>query len=62
MAALVLMAAVLPPAFGAEPAPAATDEQTDAIVRRLEQSGALDAAVERAINRYVRRSWRRLQA
>ena len=51
---LVLMAAVLP-AFAAGPAPAATDEQTDAIVRKLEQSGALDAAGERAINRYVQR-------
>ena len=54
-AALVLFAASAQPALAAEPAPAAADPQTDAIVRKLEQSGALDAAVERAIDRYVKR-------
>ena len=54
-AAFVLFAVSALPALAADPAPAATDAQTDAIVRKLEQSGALDAAVERAINRYVQR-------
>ena len=54
-AALVLFAASALPALAADPAPAAADPQTDAIVRKLEQSGALDAAVERAIDRYVKR-------
>ena len=54
--ALVLMAATALPAFAAGPAPAAGDDaQTEAIIRKLEQSGALDKAVERAIDRYVKR-------
>ena len=40
-------------AFGASPAPAAND--VDAIIKSLEDSGALDRAVERAIGRFVSR-------
>ena len=36
-------------------APEPDSAQMDAIVRKLESSGALDAAVERAIDRYVKR-------
>src|SRR5690348_2854735 len=32
-----------------------SQEEVDAVVRKLESSGALDAAVERAIDRYARR-------
>ena len=60
---LVLAAAVAPPVLAADAAPAASgDPQTDAIVRKLEQSGALDAAVDRAINRYVQRKEAERQA
>ena len=52
----VLMVAVALPVLAAEPVPATGgDAQTDAVLRKLEQSGALDAAVDRAIERYVKR-------
>ncbi len=50
-----------PASASAAPAAASTNAsgpdaaQIDAIIRRMEQSGALDAAVDRAINRYVQR-------
>lgn len=53
--AATLMAAIALPVFAADPAPGGADAQTDAIVRKLEQSGALDQAVDRAIERYVKR-------
>src|SRR3990172_5631879 len=40
-------------AFAAAPAPAQID--TDAIIKRLEESGALDKAIDRAIERYTSR-------
>ena len=48
--------------IAADTSPPATDAETDAIIRKLEQSGALDAAVERAINRYVQRKEQARQA
>lgn len=55
---LVAAAAIATAARAAGPTAASgepDDARIDAIVRKLEQSGALDAAVERAIDRYVQR-------
>ena len=49
MALLIMSSA----AFAASPAPAQID--TDAIIKRLEESGALDKAIDRAIERYTSR-------
>jgi len=58
LAALVAATITLS-AYAAEPATAQATEPdqalVDAIVRKMESSGALDAAVERAIDRYVQR-------
>lgn len=54
--AAMLIAVIVGPVWAADSVPAASgDAQTDAIVRRLEDSGALDKAVDRAIGRYVKR-------
>lgn len=56
--AFALMTGAALPVLAADPAPsppAGADAQTDAIVKKLEASGALDRAVERAIDRYVKR-------
>lgn len=54
--AVLLLAALAAPAIrAADKANEPDNAQVDAIVRKLESSGALDAAVDRAIVRYVQR-------
>jgi len=56
--ALVLTAAVAVPVYAADPAVGgakADAAQIDSIIRKMEDSGSFDAAVERAIDRYVQR-------
>lgn len=56
--ALVLTVLIGPPVHAAEPAVGAGEPDPafmDAIIRKMESSGALDAAVDRAIDRYLQR-------
>lgn len=63
---MLLVATIAFEAAAAEPKASTADEPdsatVDAIVRKLESSGALDAAVERAIDRYVQQREQARQA